>query len=154
MKKDLINAIEKAMAQEGLCRTEERLADIIYDRGINEDSLSIILSKGDEVLFSTSSGQIKRQLNIPECRSMADFLPTLTITAKSLAMELTRHNVLKKDLSGEEKITEEHIDNNTAVRKILLDRGINPETLPPAEDIAQVKKRISREDKNTLEIKE
>ncbi len=66
---------------------------------------------------------------------LADFLPTLTIKAKDFATELTSHNVVEKNLYGDKSISKEHIDNNLAVRKMLLERGVKPENLPPAEDV-------------------
>jgi len=93
---------------------------------------------------------MKRKLIVPENRALADFLPTITIKAKDLAAEITSHNVVEKDLKGEDDITEEHVDNNTAVRNVLLERGVKPESLPPAEDVDKVKKRIEKEDKNAL----
>ena len=62
---------------------------------------------------------MKRKLGIKENRPLADFLPTITITAKQLATEITNFNVNKNDLKGEEKITEEHVQNNQDVRALL-----------------------------------
>lgn len=67
----------------------------------------------------------------PRDRPLADFLPTLTIKAKDFAAELTHHNVVNKDLYGQPAIQEEHMDNNLAVRKILRERGVQPQDLPP-----------------------
>ena len=44
-------------------------------------------------------------------------------------------------------IEQEHIDNNTAVRDMLVGRGIYPEQLPPAEDVKKVERRLAKEDK-------
>jgi len=55
---------------------------------------------------------------------LADFLPTLTIKAKDFATELTSHNVVEKDLKGEDQISKEQVDNNTAVRDMLQQRGV------------------------------
>lgn len=93
---------------------------------------------------------MKKKLLVPENRPLADFLPTITIKAKDLATEITSHNVIEKDLTGETNITAEHVDNNAAVRNVLLERGVKPETLPPAEDLGKVKRRIDKEDKNAL----
>jgi hypothetical protein len=41
--------------------------------------------------------------------------------------------VQAKDLKGVSPIETEHVDNNTAVRKMLLERRIVPERLPPVE---------------------
>lgn len=42
------------------------------------------------------------------------------------------------------------MDNNTAVRGMLLDRGIRPETLPPGEDVKKVERRLKADEKNIL----
>ncbi len=98
--------------------------------------------------------EMKKKLGVTEGKPLADFLPTLTLKAKDFAAELTSHNVTEKDLKGEQKITKEHIDNNLAVRKMLLERGVKPENLPPAEDISKVKRRLeSEENKVEKEVK-
>jgi len=91
---------------------------------------------------------------IPGGRPLADFLPTLTIKAKDFATELTSHNVIEKDLSGANQISNEHIENNIAVRKILIERGVKPEALPPAEDVKKVQRKLEGDEKKLLkEIK-
>lgn len=49
-----------------------------------------------------------------------------------------------------EIIEKEHVDNNSAVRDMLLKRGICPEQLSPGEDVKKVQKRIENEDKKVL----
>jgi DNA-damage-inducible protein D len=66
---------------------------------------------------------------------------------------MTQVNVQNKDLHGVPPITKEHIDNNTAVRKMLIGRGITPELLPAAEDVKKVERRLKSEDKKTLDRK-
>ena len=44
-------------------------------------------------------------------------------------------------------ITGEHVKNNQEVRKLLIDRGIVPEALPPAEDVKKVERRLASERK-------
>ena len=87
---------------------------------------------------------------MPDAKPLADFLPTLTIKAKDFATELTSHNVVEKDLKGERSISSEHVDNNAAVRKILLERGVKPETLPASEDLTNVKRRLDNDGKKVL----
>ena len=93
---------------------------------------------------------MKRKLQIPENRPLADFLPTLTIKAKDFATELTSHNVIDKDLKGESQISKEHIDNNIAVRKMLKERGVLPEKLPAVEDIKKVQRQLDSDEKKIL----
>ena len=51
----------------------------------------------------------------------------------------------------ETPITDEHVDNNLAVRKIMLERGLIPEELPAEEDVKKVERRLVKEDKKSLE---
>ena len=78
---------------------------------------------------------------------MADFLPTITIKAKDFANEITNFNIKQNELRTEVKITDEHVKNNCQVRELLVDRGIVPETLPPAEDVKKVERRLASERK-------
>jgi hypothetical protein len=47
-------------------------------------------------------------------------------------------------------ISSEHITNNQAVRKTLLERGIRPESLPAVEDVKKVERRLATEEKKSL----
>ena len=107
-----------------------------------------IRSKGDSALFGgLNTMQMKERYGVKENRPLADFLPTLTIAAKSLATEMTNYNVTEKNMYGEEKISNEHIDNNLSVRTMLSKRGIKPENLKPAEDLKKIERRVKSENK-------
>lgn len=93
---------------------------------------------------------MKRRVGAPEKRPLSDFLSTVAINAKALAAGMTSVNVQQKDLRGKVGIEKEHIDNNSAVRDMLLDRGIRPENLPGDEDIKKVERRLKAEEKKIL----
>lgn len=144
--------MERAEAREKLKESEKRLSQNIYERGVDDVGFGRIRSKGDQALFGGyTTKDMKERLGVGDNRPLADFLPTLTIAAKNLATEMTNYNVEQKDLYGEESITVEHIDNNTSVRKMLGERGIKPENLPPSEDIKKLERRVKREDKKIAE---
>lgn len=143
--------VARVAAREKLSKSEKKLSGIIYERGVDDKGFAIIRSKGDSALFGGfSTNDMKHKLKVPGSRPLADFLPTLTIKAKDFATELTSHNVVEKDLKGENSISKEHIDNNLAVRKILKERGVRPEALPPAEDIGKLKRKLKTEEKKVL----
>ena len=98
-----------------------------------------------------STKDMKVKLGVKDSRPLADFLPTLTIAAKNLATEMTNYNVESKNLYGEPAITGEHVQNNTEIRKMLGERGIKPEELPPAEDIKRLERRTRSQDKKIIE---
>ena len=139
---------ERFEARNKLIASETELSKLIYERGVDDAGFGRIRSKGDEALFGgKDTKQMKTKLNIPQNRPIADFLPTVTITAKNLATEITNFNVKKENLNGENIITSEHVKNNKRVRSILVESGIVPETLPPEEDIKKLGRRVSQEEK-------
>ncbi len=126
-----IRLAERMEARERLTSTETQLSRLIYERGVDERGFGRIRSKGDKALFGgNSTQQMKEKLNVPAKRALGDFLPTVTILAKSLATEMTNLNIQAKNLQGEANITTEHVDNNTKVRGALLQSSIIPENLP------------------------
>lgn len=143
--------VERIKARAKLQETERKLSGIIYERGVNDKSFAIIRSKGDQALFHLNTAMLKRRMGIPEKRPLADFPPTISIKAKDFAAEMTNVNVQTKDLYGENRISQEHIANNVAVREMLVHRGIIPENLPAAEDIKKVESRLKSEQKKALE---
>ena len=145
--------VERVKARAKLQETERKLSGILYERGINDQTFAVIRSKGDQALFRLSTNMMKKRLGMPQTRPLADFLPTISIKAKDFAAEMTSVNVQAKDLKGEASITKEHVDNNAAVRQMLIERGIVPENLPPAEDVKKVERRLESEKKKVLKNK-
>lgn len=142
-----LQLLSRLETRERLRSSEKQLSQNIYQRGVDDKGFGRIRSKGDTALFGgINTEQMKKRLGV-KSGALADHLPTLTIAAKNLATEMTNYNVEQKDLQGEMPITHEHIQNNQSVRGMLLQRGIRPEELPPAEDIKKVERRVAREEK-------
>ena len=149
-----IRLMERLQAREKLAATETELSKNIYERGVDNRGFANIRSKGDWALFGgLNTSAMKRKLGIAENRPLADFLPTITISAKQLATEITNFNVHKNDLKGEAKITNEHVKNNADVRTLLGKSGIKPEQLPAEEDIKKLERRVKAGDKNIAKKK-
>ena len=145
--------VERVKARAKLQETEKKLSGVLYERGVNDKTFAVIRSKGDQALFRLSTNMMKSRMGMPQSRPLADFLPTISIKAKDFAAEMTSVNVQAKDLQGEASITQEHVENNAAVRKMLTERGIIPENLPPAEDVKKVERRLESEKKKLLKGK-
>lgn len=141
---------ERVRARAKLADTEHTLSGVLYERGVDSRGFAIIRAKGDRALFGLDTAMMKRRVGAPEKRPLADFLSTIAIKAKDLAAEMTSVNVQQKDLRGQVGIEREHVDNNSAVRNMLLDRGIRPETLPAGEDVKKVERRLRADEKKIL----
>lgn len=144
---DRIRLFERMEARDRLKESEKRLSQNIYERGVDDKGFARIRSKGDQALFGGMTTQDMKDAYGVKSGPLADHLPTLTIAAKNLATEMTNYNVESKDLQGEIPITSEHVQNNRTVRKMLGERGIRPEELPPAEDLKKLERRVKSEEK-------
>lgn len=149
-----INDFERLKARKKLTLSEKELSHLIFERTGNDRSFANIRSLGDKALFGFTTKQMKEMLNIPDTRPLADFLPTVTIKAKDFANEITVFNSKERNLTTEINISNEHIQNNTEVRNLLLKRGIKPELLPAEEDIKKMERRIMTEEKKALKLKQ
>lgn len=138
---------ERLQARSKLADTEKVLSGVLYERGVDNKGFAIIRSKGDKALFRLDTALLKRKIGAPSNRPLADFLPTIAIKAKDFAAEMTSVNVQQKDLRGQTAIEREHIDNNLAVRQMMLNRGIVPENLTAGEDIKKVERRLKSDEK-------
>lgn len=141
---------ERVKARAKLVETERKLSGVLFERGVDNRGFATIRSKGDQALFRLSTADLKRKFGAPANRPVADFMPTIGIKAKDLAAEMTSTNIQAKDLYGENPIEKEHVDNNLAVRQMLIERGIRPEAMPPAEDVKKVERRLNSEKKKAL----
>ena len=144
---------ERVQARAKLAETEKRLSGVLYERGVDSRGFAIIRSKGDRALFHLDTALVKRKLGAPDSRPLADFLPTIGIKAKDFAAEMTSVNAEQKNLHGQMAIEKEHVDNNVAVRNMLLSRGIVPEQLPAGEDVKKVERRLKSEEKTLIKGK-
>lgn len=123
---------------------------MIYEQTGGSQNFALIRSKGDQALFGKSTQAMKTQWKVPDSRPLADFSPTIILKAKDFATEITIHNARQHVLTTEARVSDEHITNNLAVRKTLLERGIRPEHLPPAEDVKKVERRLASDEKKSL----
>lgn len=145
---DHIRLAERLKARKQLKDSEKELSRNIYERGVDESGFARVRSKGDMALFGGhTTWMMKKRLDVAENRPLADFLPTVTITAKNLATEITNFNVTKEDMQGEDPITVEHVQNNQDIRDLLLKRGIQPEALAPEEDLIKLERRVKSQEK-------
>ena len=141
---------ERVSARKKLSATEKELSEVIFEQTGGNENFAIIRSKGDQALFGKTTQAMKAHWKVPDNRPLADFAPTIILKAKDFATEITIFNARQHGMTNESAISSEHITNNQAVRKTLLERGIRPETLPAVEDVKKVERRLASEEKKAL----
>ena len=141
---------ERVSARKKLTDTEKELSQVIFEQTGGNENFALIRSKGDQALFGKNTQAMKAQWNVPDRRPLADFAPTIILKAKDFATEITIHNAREHQMKTEPQISREHITNNKAVRETLINRGIRPEALSPAEDVKKVERRLASDEKKVL----
>ena len=141
---------ERVSARKKLSESEKELSKVIYEQTGSDRNFASIRSKGDNALFGKSTQAMKSQWKVPDNRPLADFAPTIILKAKDFATEITIFNSRQNQLNTEPAISSEHVTNNQAVRKTLLDRGIRPEALSAAEDVKKVERRLASDEKKSM----
>ena len=141
---------ERVSARKKLTTTEKELSEVIFEQTGGNENFAIIRSKGDQALFGKTTQAMKAHWQVPDTRPLADFAPTIILKAKDFATEITIFNSRQHKLATEKAISREHVTNNEAVRRTLIERGIRPESLPAAEDVKKVERRLTSEEKKAL----
>lgn len=144
-----ISELERLQIREKLSDSEKIFSGLIYERGADSQGFAIIKSKGDKALFGGyNTNDMKKRLQVPNNRSLADFLPSITIKAKDFANEITIFNIKKdgiaKNIQG---ISLDHEQNNLDVRNLLLQKGIAPENLLAEEDVKKLQRKLKSDEK-------
>lgn len=143
-----VKELERLTAREKLTTTEKKFSGVMFEQGIDGRGIATIRARGDKKLFGgNSTDDMKKRLQVPENRPLADFLPTITIKAKDLATEMTTFKTKEKGLIRQESIATTHEAHNTSVRQVLVNENIYPEHLPKEEDIKKLERKIKREQK-------
>ena len=139
-------------ARQKLTLSDKKLSGVAMDRGVDGPQLAQIKSEGDKHLFGGHNTQaMKDKYGVGKSKPLADHLPTISLTAKQLANEMTVVNTETNDLKGFGRIGTEHISNNIEVRKSLTARDIKLENLPPEEDIKKIERRLKSAEKKKLQ---
>jgi len=142
---EYIKLNQRVNAKKKLTTAEEELFQTISHRGVDKQGFIRIKNKGTKVFFGGATAkEMKENLDLPMHRSLNDFLPTVSLTAKQLATEITNINTNNNDLQGEDSISKEHITNNQAIRDMLIERGVKPEDLPAEKDLKQVAQELEQ----------
>lgn len=142
---------ERVLARKKLSETEKELSKTIFEQTGSDKNFALIRSKGDHALFGKTTQEMKEIWNVPNTEPLADYAPTIILKAEDFAIEITIFTARQHKMRDESKISNEHVTNNKAVRSTLLERGITPENLAAVEDVKKVERRLSSEEKKSLE---
>ncbi len=89
------------------------------------------------------SDDIKAHKHIAASENLLDRMGTTELAANQFRMTQTREKLAKEGIHGQERAIDTHRQVGKEVREAIRRiGGTMPESLPPAEDIKQVQKRL------------
>ena len=131
--------------REKYSETDKDLSSALYHKWLSSPQIATVKSKWQKVFYNTTPENMRQRYGITGKKPIVDRAPDILITAQSLANQMTAMNVEKNRwLKDEFGISHEHMTNNKSVRNTLIERGIVPEHLPPAEDTKKLPKKIQK----------
>lgn len=144
--------IQRLQARHSLSNSEKQLSGIAFKRGVDSKGFAIV-RRAAASFPPCFCRRITphRPSTVPKSAALADRLADVLIKAKDLTNSMTAFNAEEHDLYGLDQIKQEHVENNTSVRGSLIDRGIVPENLPPAEDTKKLERRVKADEKKLKE---
>ena len=143
-----MSELKRLHERHSLTESEKELSRVAYEHGVDDEGFAIVRSRGDFALFGGhNTKDMKKRLGVPDNKPLADALPAMTLTAKSLTAQMTSYNVEHNELFGTDQVAYEHVTNNAAIRQTLTSRGIYPEDLPPEEDAKKVERRVKDDER-------
>lgn len=146
-----VSLYERVIARKKLTETEKELSKVIFEQTKSDRNFALIRSKWDAALFGRSTKDMKDRRKIKDNQPLADFMPTILLKAKDFATEITIYNTKNNNMDTEQRISKEHIINNSSVRETLISRWIIPEDIKPESDIKKIERKLTTEDKKWLE---
>ncbi|WP_020533725.1 antA/AntB antirepressor family protein [Flexithrix dorotheae] len=105
--------------------TKQKFKETINQLGLTDQDFVQIDLEGRKVFFNGHLVE-DEQLNL------------VLLTSRDLATQITHYNTVKNELTTKDQISEENKKTHSEVRETLQKSGINPEELPPENDIMKL----------------
>lgn len=140
----LIKDEERLKVRQEAKESDKYFSTVMYENGVTQHwQIGTVKSNGDKSLFTYKTKDMKKCLGISNKRPLDDFLQPFLVSFRNGCKQLTAYNIEINNLNGMNDINQEYCKNNKAIRNMLLDQGITPESLPAAEDTKKVVQRVN-----------
>lgn len=111
-----------------------------------DDQYEQIKRRGEKALFDKSSEKVKKDWGIPQDREISDFADPVIVKGMDFAAALTTRQVQENPtLKGVNKIGDKHAENNSGVRRVMVEGGQAPESVKPVEDIRKAQAKLDKQ---------
>lgn len=147
------DGVERIVMRNDVADGERSLASAARQAGVEQ--YAFFQNAGYRGLYNRNLSQIRSIKNVPSNRSPLDFMGKRELAANLFRIQETEARITTTGVHGQNALQHTAEKVGREVRNIMMrDGGSGPESLPPAEDIKAVRKRIKGAQKGFHKVDE
>jgi len=133
--------VERLIVRTEVSEREQSLAGVAKQAGLV--NYAYFQSAGYRGMYNTSMSNLKKYRNIPDGRTLLDFMGKEELAANLFRITQTELKIKQDNIKGQMRLEGTAETIGRKVRGIMLDiSGVAPEDFKPVEDIKEVKKEL------------
>ena len=145
------DGIDRLVIREEVRTGEKSLSGVASSHGIK--NFGFFRDAGYRGMYNMSLKQLKKHKGLSSNSVVADHMGKTELAAHLFRITQTEARIRGNNLKGQQKLEAAARSVGASVRKLVMENtGQEPEKLPPAEPISQVKTKIRGTDKNLKQI--
>lgn len=119
------------------------VSGVAKQAGVTNSKQAVFHGARYQGLYEMSASDLKRRRGLKENDNPFDFMGALELSANDFQMNLAAHTIEKEKIRGERQAIDKNKEVARRVRRTMVASGSQPpETLPAAEPIKEVAKRV------------
>ena len=143
--------VERINVRSEVSEREASLSGVAYQAGVV--NYPFFQNAGYRGMYNKNIGQLKAIRNVPNGRSLLDFMGKDELAANLFRITQTELKIKQDSIRGQSQLEYTAETVGRKVRKTMLDiSGIAPEQLSKAEDIQKIKKELKNKSKQIRSI--
>ena len=143
---DAMNYMDRKPIREKATEINKTFNGTLTSHGVSSYGIPRVISKGDQAFFGGNTTQdMKERVGCKPKEPLDDYLDPMVLSLKTAAKEITKYNINKNDIRGEDRITKEHVDNNIDMREFMYNKtGDYPEEVPGVENYKKLERKVNK----------
>lgn len=143
--------VERVLIREDISDREKSLTGVVNKAGIQ--NYAFFQNAGYLGMYNMSLNRLKTIKGVPDSRPLLDFMGKEELAANLFRITQTEAKIKNENIFGQASLEKTAKDVGLKVRHTMIEiSGTNPENLPIAEDIKEVKKELKQTHKKFLKM--
>ena len=132
------DGVERVLIRGEVSEREKTLSATAYSRGV--ENYAFFQNAGYRGMYNMNMKELQKHKGAPESRSLLDFMGKTELAANLFRITQTEEKITKENLRGQRSLERAHESVGHEVRETIKRiSGTEPEHLPLADDIRQIK---------------